>query len=280
MPAGVLALAVAHMHGRPDWGRAMQAELGHVLGVRQRWRFSLGCARAMVAIHVRGALRSREGGGSTLRAVVFGAVVTAAGLVAYGFARYPGLRSGSDWWAALAGFVCVLAVYAAVALTLSRGMSPDAAFGRRYGLVGGILVGGAWSAVLSPGSAFKAWVAFPLLAALLGPAILAAVAARHCDDAGTGTLAALWSGIVGGLGLFIFWVAVTYAGEGRPYDVVMLRDFRHSHAPDIATYAVGDNLGTAFVLLLLIPTVALAVGSLSARAAVSPRRSRRSRSRS
>jgi len=33
----------------------------------------------------------------------------------------------------------------------------------------------------------------------------------------------------------------------------------------IARYAVSDNLGSGLVLLLLVPTVALALGSLSAR---------------
>ena len=68
-----------------------------------------------------------------------------------------------------------------------------------------------------------------------------------------------------GLGVFIVWVVTTYASDGRPYDAGMIRDFHHSRASDLATYAVSDNLGSALVLLLLIPTLALAIGSLTAR---------------
>ena len=40
---------------------------------------------------------------------------------------------------------------------------------------------------------------------------------------------------------------------------------------DLATYAVSDNLGSGLVLLLLVPTVALALGSLSARFVSEPK---------
>ena len=60
-------------------------------------------------------------------------------------------------------------------------------------------------------------------------------------------------------------MTTTYANDGRPYDAGTLRDFHHSQAHDLATYAVSDNLGSGLVLLLVIPTVAIAVGSLTAR---------------
>ena len=65
--------------------------------------------------------------------------------------------------------------------------------------------------------------------------------------------------------VFIVWVTVTYTNAGGPYDSGLLTDFHKSGAPDLATYAVSDNLGSGLVLLLMIPTVALALGSLSAR---------------
>jgi hypothetical protein len=70
---------------------------------------------------------------------------------------------------------------------------------------------------------------------------------------------------VGGLTVFIVWVTVTYTNAGGPYDSGLVSDFHKSAAPDLATYAVSDNLGSGLVLLLMIPTVALAVGALSAR---------------
>src|SRR5206468_1769301 len=121
-------------------------------------------------------------------------------------------------------------------------------------------------------TAIKGWVFLPLLVALMGPAVVAAVAARRAGGVRTGTLAALWSGLVGGLTVFIVWVTVTYTNAGGPYDSGLVRDFHKSGAPDLATYAVNDNLGSGLVLLLMVPTVALAVGSLSARFAAAPRR--------
>ncbi len=85
-------------------------------------------------------------------------------------------------------------------------------------------------------------------------------------------LAALWSGLVGGLSVFIVWVTLTYTNAGGPYDSGLIRDFQRSGAPDLATYAVNDNLGSGLVLLLMIPTVALALGLLTARlSAATPR---------
>jgi hypothetical protein len=108
-------------------------------------------------------------------------------------------------------------------------------------------------------------VFFPLLVAVLGPALVAIVAGHRAHDSGTGVLAALWSGLVGGLGVFIAWMVVTYASDGGPYDAGLVADFHKSGAPDLATYAVSDNLGGGLVLLVTIPTVALALGSLGAR---------------
>jgi hypothetical protein len=63
------------------------------------------------------------------------------------------------------------------------------------------------------------------------------------------------------------WVTATYLRDGLPYDHGLIRDFHRSGATDLATYAVSDNLGSGLMLLLLVPTVALAVGFLSARLA-------------
>jgi hypothetical protein len=269
--ATVLALAVGGLPaGRQEWGEAMRVELDQVVGVRQRWRFSVGCAWAAVVIRMRASFGSREPGGAGLRIVVFTGIGAATGLVAYGLVRYPGLRSGNDVWASLVVFLAVLCIYGTLALTLSRGVSSQVRAARRHGLVGGLIIGGSWLAALSPPEALKGWVAFPLVVALFGPACVAAVSARQRHDPKTGTRAALWSGIVGGLGVFIVWVTTTFANDGGPYDAGLLRDFHKSHAPDLATYAVSDNLGSALVLLLVIPTVALAVGSLTARIASAP----------
>ena len=80
-------------------------------------------------------------------------------------------------------------------------------------------------------------------------------------------MTALWSGLVAGLVVFIVWTTVTYANAGGPYDEGLINDFHKSGAHDLPTYAIGDSLGSGLVLLLLIPTVALAIGTLGARLA-------------
>ena len=246
----------------------MLVELDQVEGRRERWQFSLGCAWAAVRIRVR----SREPGGALLRAVVLGCAVIALALVGYGLVHYPGLRSEPNVWGAMIVFLATLLAYTALTVFLSRGADATISCGASLRLAGGLAVGAGWLLGIAPPSALKGWVFLPLLIALLGPAIVAAVAGHRARDSRTGTLAALWSGLVGGLTVFIVWVTVTYTNAGGPYDSGLVRDFHKSGAPDLTTYAVSDNLGSGLVLLLMIPTVALALGSLSARLGATTRR--------
>ena len=64
----------------------------------------------------------------------------------------------------------------------------------------------------------------------------------------------------------MIWVTATYLQDGGPFDPQLIRDFHASGARDLTAYAVIDNLGGALGMLVMIPTVALAAGSLSARA--------------
>ena len=250
-----------------DWGRAMRSELDHVRGVRARRRFSLGCVWAAGLIHARASFRRPASGAARMRALVFYGIAAALILAVYGLVEYPGLRSGGNAWASLPAFLTLLLGYAAITLALSSSRTAQAGVARRYGLAGGLTLGAAWFLIFSPGDLLKGWVILPLAVALLGPACVGALAGRSARDARIGTQAALWSGLVGGLAVFIIWVAATYLRDGRPYDPGLLRDFHRSGARDLATYAVSDDLGSGLVLLLLVPTVALALGSLSARLA-------------
>ncbi len=256
-PARWLALVVTALpESHREWGRAMCAELEAVSGAAPRRRFSVGCARAAGLIWARATLTSRERGGGGLRALIGAGLGAALALVGYGLVRYPHLISGTDEVIAAVAFPALLLAYGWATLALSRGTGRHAVTGRRHGLLGGAVIGAAWLLVLSPTEQLKQWVLVPLLIALLGPACLAITA---------GTRAALWSGLVGGLFVFTVWLTATYVRDGRPYDAQLQRDFHHSGAPDLATLAVGDNLGSALTLLALIPLMALAVGSLTAR---------------
>jgi hypothetical protein len=242
-----------------------------VRGGRARWAFARGCARTALALRMRAGLLARDRGGSIVRAVVLAATGAALGLALYGPERYPALRSGSGAVPSLAAAAAILLGYAAAALSLTRGADAAAEAARRYGIAGGAAIGAAWLAILVPGTFPKALVVVPLAAALLVPAGVALVVGRSTGHAKAGTDAALWSGLAGALLAFVVWVPATYASNGRPYDAQMLRDFRHSGAHDLAAYAVSDNLGPALGLLVIVPVVALALGSLTSRLAAAPR---------
>ncbi len=207
-----------------------------------------------------------------LRVVVYGCAAIALALVGYGLLRYPGLRSEPNLWGAMTAFLATLLAYIVLAFLLSRGATQPSAAARRHGLAGGLAVGAGWLLGIAPPAALKGWVFLPLLIALVGPAVVAAVAGHRARDPRLGTLAALWSGLVGGLSVFIVWVTMTYADAGGPYDAGLLRDFHKSGAHDLVTYAISDDLGSGLVLLLMIPTVALALGSLVARIGPTMRR--------
>ena len=266
--AGLLALAVRGLPAtREEWGAAMCAELARVRGTRARRVFCLGCTRTALMLRLRAGLMARNRGGGVIRTAVLAATCGALVLGIDGLVRYPALRSGSGAVPGIAAAAAILAGYAAAALSLTRGDAAPAVAARRYGLAGGALIGAAWLVLVIPGTVPKALVAVPLLAALLVPAGVALLVGRSTRQAKAGTDAALWSGLTGALLAFVVWVPLTYASDGRPYDAQLLRDFHHSGAHDLAAYAVSDNLGAALGLLVIVPVVALALGSLTSRMA-------------
>ncbi len=248
----------------------MRNEYSYVHGQGARWRFGLGCARAAALIRLRALARRPAPGTANSRAFVFVGIAAALCLATYGLVHYPELRSDPGTWASVTLFLVVLAGYALIALTLSGERTGHTSTASRYGLTGGLLIGGGWFVILAPTHLLKSWVALPLMIVLLGPACIAALAGRSTSDARAGRQAALWSGIIGGLSAFVIWVTETYLRDGRPYDSGLLRDFHRSGTHDLATYAVSDNLGSGLVLLLIVPIVALALGSVTARLGAGP----------
>jgi hypothetical protein len=264
-PARLLSLAVTGLPAdRANWGQAMLGELDEAQGSGARWLFSLGCVNAVVTLRVRASLGGSHRDGVLVRAVVLGAVAAALALGGYGLVRYPFLRADEGARTAVLTLLFVLAGYVVCALGLSRGMTPRAVLARRYGLCGGVAVGAGWLAVIFPSAPLKEWVLVPLAGVMLGPACVAALARRATSDAKTATAASMWCGLVGGLVVFVIWVTATYLHDGRPFDPQLIRDFHASGAPDLTAYAISDNLGGALGMLVMIPTVALAAGSLAA----------------
>ncbi len=200
-----------------------------------------------------------------MRAVILGCAALSLALVGYGLVHYPGLRSEPNFLGAMVVFLATLLAYLGLALVLARGVSRQSIAARRFGLAGGVATAAGWLLGIAPPAALKGWVFLPLLIALIAPALAATLAGHRSGDPRTGNLTALWGGIVAGLTVFIVWTTLTYANAGGPYDSGLVNDFRASGTHDLPTYAVSDNLGSGLILLLLIPTVALALGTLGTR---------------
>lgn len=265
--AALLAVAVRRLPpGFEAWGCAMQAELAHIGGRGAKWRFAAGCAWAAILIRSRTTITRPAPGAAATRGIVATGIVAALALSAYGLATYPDLRTSANVWPAIAVFLVVLLAYAVAALVLSSSGKTNAHPGlvRRYGVVGGLVVGCAWILILSPTPLLKDWVAAPLAVAMLGPVVIGALAGRATRDTRAARSAAFLSGIVGGLAVFAVWVTLTYLRHGRPYDAGLVHDFHRSGAPNLAAYAVSDNFGSGLLLLVLVPTMAVALDSLSA----------------
>jgi hypothetical protein len=253
-PARLLAWAIGFLAAdRADWGQAMVGELEQLHHRGSRWRFALGCLIATLLFPAR---RARTGRLAVV--LVIAAVVGSAGLVGYGLVRYPAILSGRNTWPVLVTFAVLLAGFSLVTLVLVR---RDAAAG--LALVGGLGTAAVWIGFGYPG--VTSALARPALLALpLAPLVVGIAAARRGRSGAAGRQAALLSAIVAGLFLFLALAGDTLLTAGGPYDSGQLRDFPGSRFPDIASYAVNDNLGTAMSLLLLASMVTAVLGCAAA----------------
>ncbi|HEY0531208.1 MAG TPA: hypothetical protein VGD29_06380 [Actinoplanes sp.] len=256
-PSRLLGWAVGALPAdRAPWGQAMFGELHQMDNRRQRWRFAVGCAGAAVF------LPSRRADSAALAArLVAAAALACAGLVAYSLAHYPAILTRGNTWPVLAVFTSVLVAYTAIAAVLVR-RGPVA----RTGLVSGLALAAVWIVAGLPVVSQASSPAYSLLLLAIPIAALTAgaAAARRSGTAAVRQQIALFSALVAGLLIFL-----TYAGDilltaGGPYDAGQLRDFPGSGQPDLATYAVNDSLGSAMMLLLLVPAVTAAIASTGA----------------
>jgi hypothetical protein len=262
------AIASSLPPSRQEWGAAMLAELESLPVGASRWRFCLGCGRAVAIDHARRPLGRHEPG-SGFRVLMLAAIVASLGSVAFGLARYPGLRDNAATWPVVAAYIALLAGYGGLALVLSRrsGINPTAA--RRVGLVTGVSTGASWFAV------WQSISFLPIFAALLAPIAAATWLAWTRRSMAAGAWAALWAGLFGGLVFFLGASVASYLSDGRPYDRYVIAEYHHSGAPNLATYVVGDNLSGAIVMLLALPVFAVAFGALGAWLATQPEQSPR-----
>ena len=255
-PATLLAAAVRLLAAdRAEWGRAMLRELDQLESSRVRWRFALGC----VAATVRVGRRRGEPGELIVLATAIGAM-SSAGLVVFAFARYPGLRQGTGTWLDLTAFVLVLAAYVITSLLLVRANTSRQVVARLV-LPGGLTIAAlpALLALTLPTARLTTVLAMVLVFGAASTAVGVA-GARRGHGVAAGRVAALLSAVVAGFAVFLIWVTDTLLTAGGPYDPGLVRDFAASHSHDLATYAVNDNLGSAMMLLLVVPLFASALG--------------------
>jgi hypothetical protein len=251
---------------RGEWGRAMVVEFDQLPSGAARRDFGLGCVWAVVRTHLRHPLGRREPGGS-LRAVIAASIAASVLLIGYGLARYPGLRGDDQTWGVVALFGATLAGYGVVAASLSRTGGRGARTARWFGLATGLAVGGSWLVLLTSAAISPAWSFLPMAVAVLAPSAVATAVAGTSRSSAAGARTALWAGLVGGLTVFIGYSIATFVNQGHPYDRALINEFHRSGATNLTTYAVGDALGEAVVMLVVVPVIALALGSLCAMAA-------------
>ena len=179
----------------------------------------------------------------------------------YALLHYPGMRTGWVWAVYLAGFIVLVALYAIAGSLLGRLGSPSA---RWIGLLGGapaVLCG--WWAADSNSVLSAATVIFVALPGSIA-AIYIARGRRRADDAMVATGCA---SLTGGLLMFIAYVSTTYITNGGPTTPVLLQEFARSGASNYQSWAITDNLAGAVLLLLLVPLLTAALGSVAARIA-------------
>jgi hypothetical protein len=237
----------------------MVAELSHLHGGSRRRRFVAGCVRAILL-----APRTQDLPGRSLVGVVVAVAVGCVALVAYGLVHYPGLRTGAGVWVAAAGCLAALAAYLLTAVVVVGRLT-----GSRRGLVplallGGPAIAAAWWLVGV--AATSPWVSgvLPVVLITFGSLALGGAAAWRARSAAAGRQVVVLAAVLAGLLLFLGWVGAAVLTGGQPYDPGLVRDFHASGAPDLATYAVDDDLGTGMMLLLLVPLLTWALGSVGA----------------
>jgi hypothetical protein len=246
----------------------MLAELESLPAAARRWGFCLGCAWAVAIDQARRPLGRREPG-SGFRGLALAAIAGSLCSVAFGLARFPGLRDSAATWPVVGVCLALLMGYGGLAVLLSRRSGIDATAARRVGLIAGLATGASWFAV------WQSISFLPIFAALLAPVVAAAWLAWTRRSMAAGAWAGLWGGLFGGLVFFVGVSVASYLSDGRPYDRYLVAEYHRSGAPNLATYAVGDNLSGAIVMLLAVPVFAVAFGALGAWLATHPERAPR-----
>jgi hypothetical protein len=244
--ARLLSTAVAALD-RPEWGRAMTAELASVEDPRERWRFAAGCALV--------ALTPRPGRPTAVGVAAVAAVAGCVALAAHFELEQPGARLGPVGTALL---VAVLAGSLWLALCpppalAARGLAVGVAL-----LVGAGLVGASRLALtsefgLGSGIFFYLFLACPLLLAAVGAASRSLLA---------GVQTVVWATVLGTL--TVFCVGLAEALHWHDATGLLIFDGEGGRP-------VGTNLPDFVTGLFVLPLWWLAFGLIGAAARNRPR---------
>jgi len=238
---------------RAEWGQAMAGELGQYHGAA-RWQYALGCAVAALGLPRRG------GSGRWVVMSVLVAAIASAALVGNEFIRYPRMVTGAGTWLALATFAVALTGFVVVTGVITRESRNGGT-----ALVAGCVTAGVWIAVgVVLLSLHSKGLVFVLLALPLLSVAVGVVGARRGQTRTAGLRTAVVSAVVASLVVFLVLAVNIMITGGRPYDAGQIQDFATSGYPDMATYAISDNLGTAMVLLLFMSVTNTVFGSAGA----------------
>jgi hypothetical protein len=257
-PAAVVR-AAAHLMSNDEagWALAMVAEVPHVRGRVERWSFALGCLRTALFIPVRH---------PALLATIVGLAVADAAALAWALVRFAGLRADSGTGTAVTAFLAVLLLYTLGAAVLIRHGGRGSTGLVHIAFVGGLVIAATWVGLGFATALDSALygrllmlVCFPLVCLTVG-----AVGTWRAGAAAVGRQGVLLAATLAGLASFFVWTAETVARSGRPYGPGLQDDFHTSRAPDLATYAVSDSLGSAMMLMLTLPLLTVAIGFLAA----------------
>jgi hypothetical protein len=99
---------------------------------------------------------------------------------------------------------------------------------------------------------------------LLAPPITAGATAAKEHSSTAGIRTAVWAGLTSGMLIFIAYSAAILITQGKPYDAALINEFHHSGTTTtLASYAVGDGLTQALTMMVIVPVVSVAFGSLA-----------------
>jgi hypothetical protein len=257
------ARQAAGVGGRPAGRRAGRVGPGdgrrvdQIDGRAERWRFAAGCVSAALLLPPWGRA------GAVVVAFI-AAAAGAAGLFACAVILYPGGGSGVGIWLFLAFFLAILAGYILTGSVLVR--RPGVA---GPGLVGGLVIAAPWLALAGVTDHPVASPLVPLLWLAVVPLAVGAAGTWHGGTAAFGRRTALLAGLSAALGLFLIRVGVLAATGGGPYTPSQIRE---AGGTDVTSYFVGDGLGKATMLLLLMPLLTATIGWAGAALAARIRR--------